>query len=70
MTNCANCTAAAIYEYKVTDSYKQFYCPEHLPKFLKGKTSESMLVSIVKPEAPAKKKKAAPPPAEETPEEE
>lgn len=56
MTKCANCAEEALYEYKLTDDFKQLYCVYHLPKFLRGKTSQSMLVTIIKP-APAPKRK-------------
>jgi hypothetical protein len=66
MTKCANCAVEAVYQYNLTDTFAQLYCPIHLPKFLRGKTSQSMLVSIIKPEpAPKKKKATVTPPAED-----
>ena len=60
MTKCANCATEAVYQYSVTDDFKQLYCVQHLPKFLRGKTSQSMLVSIIKPTPAPKRKKQTP----------
>jgi hypothetical protein len=57
MTKCANCVATAVYEYKVTEDFKQYFCVPHLPGFLRGKTAQSMLVSIIKPTPAPKPKK-------------
>lgn len=66
MTKCANCKTEAVYQYAITDTVKQLYCALHLPRFLRGKTSQSMLVSIIKPEpAPKKTRAKATPPAED-----
>jgi hypothetical protein len=66
MTKCANCSLDAVYNYSITEGFNQLYCPIHLPRFLRGKTSQSMLVSIIKPEpAPKKKRAKATPPAED-----
>ena len=71
MIKCANCDKEAVLQYNVTDSVAIYYCAGDLPRFLKGKTAEASLKSVVvqPTPAPTKKKKAAAP-VEETPTEE
>ena len=72
MIKCANCSKDAVFQYNVTDAFVIYYCLTDLPKFLKGRTAEASLKTLVVQPAPttAKKKKADTTPVEETPEEE
>lgn len=72
MIKCANCSKDAVFQYNVSDDFAIYYCLTDLPRFLKGKTAEASLKSLVVQPAPttAKKKKTVATPAEETPEEE
>lgn len=47
MTNCANCTSAAVYVYTITDAHKIYYCQSHLPRSLQpGKVAGVSLVKF------------------------
>lgn len=72
MIKCANCSKDAVFQYNVNDDIVIYYCLTDLPKFLKGRTAEASLKSLVVQPAPTttKKKKAVVTPTEETPEEE
>ncbi len=72
MIKCANCSKDAVFQYNVTDDFVIYYCLTDLPKFLKGRTAEASLKTLVVQPAPTttKKKKAVATPTEETPEEE
>lgn len=57
MTNCANCTSAAVYVYTITDAHKIYYCQSHLPRSLQpGKTAGISLVKFSAPAVVASKK--------------
>lgn len=68
MATCANCNNAALYTYKVNDSYGIDYCQYHLPNFLNGLTDslvvaatdelKSLQAEVVADSASSKKKKA------------
>lgn len=75
MTKCSNCHNDAQFQYAITPTSAVYYCGLHLPKFLRGKTPSSLLVSKVEEpvEVVAPKKKTAkkePVPAVEEPTEE
>lgn len=63
MTTCSNCTSTAQLQYNISETVKLLYCAIHLPKFLKGRTAASLLVSFIEvpaPKKPSKKKATAP----------
>lgn len=75
MIKCANCSKDAVFQYNVTADFVLYYCVTDLPKFLKGKTAEASLKTLVVQPAPtttttSKKKKAPAPVIEESSEEE
>jgi hypothetical protein len=41
--SCANCTAEALFEYKLTPEVSVFYCGKHLPKFLNERKKAGLL---------------------------
>lgn len=59
MFDCANCSTAAKYTYRVNDAIAVHYCERHVPHFLQGKkkAGELPLMVVAEPEKPAKKKK-------------
>ena len=68
MITCSNCTEPAGFQYNISDSSSIPYCGAHLPKFLRGKSAVSLLVSVIEAVAPKKKTaKAAPEPVVEEP---
>lgn len=75
MTKCSNCAEDALYVYAVNPAFPTYYCPTHLPNFLKDQKAAGYLQRVVvEPvvEAPAPKasKKKAEPVVEELPVEE
>lgn len=76
MTKCANCAEDALYVYAVNPAFPTYYCPAHLPNFLKAQKAAGHLERVVQepvvePTPKVSKKKAEPvvvePPVEEAP---
>lgn len=40
---CANCSDAALYEYKITQGTSIYYCDKHLPNFLEPRKRAGLL---------------------------
>lgn len=69
---CANCTSAAIHEYKISQNTSVLYCNKHLPKFLDplrkagnltiGRDLEPAAEPASEPSVKPKKKNKAPEP--------
>lgn len=61
MITCSNCDNEAQFQYNIAVNNSLAYCGVHLPKFLRGKSAASLLVSKIEPPAPATKKKSTKP---------
>jgi hypothetical protein len=68
MQTCSNCGLEAFYVYSITADFKQYYCSQHLPKFLRDQRKGGAVTRYEVPVTPKSKKSA--PVAEETPTEE